>query len=92
MAIMFGIPVMIFYVYVYLYCCDGFCGERRYYVSFVDAMDNCFNHSKKLFKVCVMGASISCCYFTYCCVHINVCDVMWHCDVEWDYFGGGDNP
>ena len=41
-----------------------------------------------LLQIAVLIAYLCCCYFTYCGVHMNVCDLVWDCDVVWDYFGG----
>ena len=86
-------PCYDIYVYVYMYCCDGFCSERRYYVSFcflwtavAIAPTNCLKF------IWWVQAYMCCCYLTYCGVYMNVCDLIWECDVLWDYFGGGDNP
>ena len=86
-------PCYDIYVYVYLNCCDDFCGERRYNVSLwlswmavLIAPTNCPKF------VWWMQAYLCCCYLTYCEVHMNVCDLVWDCDVVWDYFGKGENP
>ena len=77
------------YVYVYLYCCDGFCGERRCYVrlclswiAVLIAPTNCLKF------VWWVQTYLCCCYLTYYGVHMTVYDLVWDCDGVWHYFGG----
>ena len=53
------------YVYVYLYCCEGFCGKRRYNVSLC------------LLWIAVLNAPTNVQSFCYRCKHICVV-AIWH--------------
>ena len=58
MAFVFGIPVMIFMFTSICLVVMAFI-KREVLCELVDVQDNCFNCFNKLFKFCVMGASIS---------------------------------